>query len=278
MAKKNQKIKIRGPEIGYCNICERYEKLTEDHVPPNGSAKIGAVEIRTLSEYFSRENTLFHISQKGLLIRSICATCNNKRLGEFYDPYLNEISHSVKKLVKARSDRRLIWPNKIRLTITPQRVARAIVGHLLAGSLSEDELNTPIKAPMPDGLRTYFLDESAAFPEQLEIYYWLYLSNVQKILKTFAVAIPGNRQPIISEILKFFPLAYWLVWDKPASIKINLPILTKKTITLDETDEIEIDFQNIPHTNWPENPDDNMIILYRDDGTKIASQKLKNRE
>jgi hypothetical protein len=279
MAKKNQKIKIHGPEIGYCNICERYEKLTEDHVPPRGSAKIGAVEIRTLSDYFSREKTFFHLSQKGLLIRSICAICNNKRLGEFYDPYLNEISRAVKKLVKAHSERRLIWPHKIGLTITPQRVARAIVGHLLAGSLSKDEMTTPIKAPMPDGLKTYFLNPSAAFPDQLEIYYWLYLSNVQKILKTFTVAMLGNRQLIIGELLKFFPLAYWVVWDKPVDIIINLSKLTKKrTIALDETDEIEIDFQNIPHKNWPENPDDNMIILYREDGTKIASQKQKRRK
>lgn len=279
MAKKNPKIKIYGPEIGYCNICERYEKLTEDHVPPRGSAKIGAVEIRTLSDYFSPEKRFFHLSQKGLLIRSICAICNNKRLGEFYDPHLNKISHAVKKLIKAHNERSLLWPHKIRLTITPQRVARAVVGHLLAGSLSADEMNTPIKASMPDGLRTYFLNPSAAFPDQLEIFYWLYLSNVQKILKTFAVAIPGNSHLIISEILKFFPLAYWVIWDKPADIKIDLPKLTQnKQIALDETNEIEIDFQNIPHKNWPENPDDNMIILYREDGTKIASQKQKRRK
>jgi hypothetical protein len=276
MAKKNPKIKIRGPENGYCNICERYGKLTDDHVPPKGSAKIGVVEIRTLSEHFSTENSLFHISQKGLLIRSICATCNNKRLGEYYDPHLNKISHEVRKLVKAYGERRLIWPNKINITITPQRVVRAIVGHLLAGSLSDDKLNTPIKAPMPDGLRTYFLNESAPIPEELEIYYWLYLSNEQKILKTLAVAIPGNKQIIVGEFLKFFPLSYWLVWDKPASIEINLYRLTRrKSIALDDTDDIEIDFQNNPHPNWPENPDDNMLILYREDGTKIASRKVK---
>jgi hypothetical protein len=145
MPKENAKVKIRGPEIGYCNICERYEKLTDDHVPPRGSARIGAVEIRTLSELFSRENTLFHLSQKGLLIRSLCGDCNNGRLGRLYDPHLNTISHEVKKLVKAYDDRRLIWPNRINLSITPQCVARAVVGHLLAGSLSEDAVNTPVR-------------------------------------------------------------------------------------------------------------------------------------
>lgn len=278
MPKKNPKVKIRGPEIGYCNICERFEKLTDDHIPPRGSAHIGEVEIRTFSEHFSREKTYFHLSQKGLLIRSLCGDCNNGRLGKLYDPSLNKISHEVKDLVKAYNDRRLIWPNKIRIKITPQRAARAIVGHLLAGSLAEDTMNTPIKAPMPDGLRNYFMDSLAAFPKELEIYYWLYPSNIQKILKGFGVAIPGNKNIIIGEFLKFFPLAYWVVWDKPADIQINLPKLIKnRMIGIDETDDLEIDFQNIPRNDWPENPDDNMFILYQDSATKIASPKIRRK-
>lgn len=278
MPRKKPKVKIRGPQIGYCNICERFEKLTDDHVPPRGSANIGAVEIRTFSEHFSRERTSFHLSQKGLLIRSLCGDCNNRRLGQLYDPSLNEISHEVKNLLKAYNSRRLIWPNKICLKITPHRVARAIVGHVLAGSLAEDAVNTPVKGPMPDGLRNYFMDSLAAFPKELEIFYWLYLSNVQKILKGVGVAIPGNKKIILGEFLKFFPLAYWVVWDKPDDIQINLPRLIKnRTIGIDESDDLEIDFQNFPRNDWPENPADNMVILYRDSETKIASPKINRK-
>lgn len=278
MSKKNPKVKIRGPGMGYCNICERFDKLTDDHVPPRGSANMGAVEIRTFSDHFSHERTSFHLSQKGLLIRSLCGDCNNGRLGKLYDPHLNKISLDVKKLVNAYNDRRLIWPDKISVSITPQRVARAIVGHLLAGSISDDAVNTPVKESMPDGLRKYFLDSSSPFPKELEIFYWLYLSNVQKILKGFGVAIQGNGKPIIGEVLKFFPLAYWVVWDKPATIQINLPKLIKnRMVGIDDTDEIEIDFHNVPRYDWPENPDDNMVILYRDDATKVASPAMRRK-
>lgn len=247
-------------------------------MPPRGSARIGAVEVRTFSEHFSSEKTYFRISQKGLLVRSICGTCNNYRLGRLYDPYLNKISHEVKSFVKAHNDRRLIWPNKFKITMTPQRVARAIVGHLLGGSLSEDKKNTPIKAPMPNGLRKYFLDPSSIVPKQVEIYYWLYLSNVQKILKNFGIAVPGRRSPIIGDLLKFFPLAYWVVWDQPDDIQVNLPKLIKrKDIGLDETDDMHIDFQNIPRVDWPENPDDNLVILYRDESTMVANPKARRK-
>lgn len=278
MAQVNSRVRIRETEFGYCNICEKYGKLTDDHIPPKGSAKIGPVEIRTLSDHFSGQKTFFHISQKGLIVTSICAVCNNYRLGKLYDPYLNKISHEIKALVRAFHERRLIWPDKLKITITPQRVARAVVGHLLAGNLSADKDNTPIKTPMLDGLRNYFLDASSPCPQHLEIYYWLYLGNDQKILKNVAIAIPGEQNLLFGELLKFFPLAYWVVWKKPNELQINLPkLIERKTVALDDTAEIDIDFRNIPRIDWPENPDNNMIILYCDDTTKVAIPKRQRK-
>lgn len=275
MAKKTTKARIRGSKNGHCNICGNYGELTIDHIPPRGSTKIGTVEITTLSEHFSSEKIYFLPSQKGLLFRSICSVCNSHHLGKLYDPQLNKISYEVKSLVKSHNERKLIWPGKIKISIAPQRVARAIVGHLLAGSLSNDKNNTPVNAPMPNGLRDYFLHSTTNSPDELEIYYWLYFSNIQKIIKNIGVAVPGKQGLIFGDILKFFPVAYWVVWDQPDDLKVNFPkLIRRKTMGVDETDYMEIDFQNIPRVDWPENPDDNMIILYRDDSAIVANPKL----
>ena len=89
-----------------------------------------------------------------------------------YDPELNKISKDVRMLLKAT---KTIWLGQRQyIPVKPQRLARAIVGHLLAGGLSPD--NSPVKAACPDALREYFLDPMAPLPDKLDIYYWLYRS------------------------------------------------------------------------------------------------------
>jgi hypothetical protein len=276
---KTVRSKIYGPKVGYCNICQKIEKLTWDHIPPKGCAHARPVEIRSLTQHYSKVNTKFRHSQKGLSIRSLCAKCNNERLGKQYDPYLIELTHEVRRHLSHRNGSIIILPPQISFIVKPQRIARAIIGHLLAGFLSNEPDNKPLSAPIPDSFRSYFLDPHASMPKELDIYYWLYPSNVQAILKNIAILGVKTSVFVMGDVLKFFPLAYWAVWDTPRAVEVQLPMLLKnKDIGIDDYDEISIDFVNLQRYNWPETPNDDGIVLYRDESAMVAKSYINNKQ
>jgi hypothetical protein len=93
---------------GYCNICNKYDKLTRDHVPPKGSITLNPVQMKSLTQWMAEmapgrvnmhggtellaKDWHPRLSQGGVSFRSICADCNNLRLGRRYDPELNRVS------------------------------------------------------------------------------------------------------------------------------------------------------------------------------------------
>ncbi|MEG4859450.1 hypothetical protein QUB75_17935 [Microcoleus sp. K1-B6] len=79
-----------------------------------------------------------------------------------------------------------------------------------------------------------------------------------------------------SSLLKFFPLAFWIVWDKPASFPISFPRISKdKFKGLDETCELILDLRNIPPLDYPENPGEGRFIMYREQSTFVAQPKKR---
>ncbi|MFA6062866.1 MAG: hypothetical protein WC736_09720 [Gallionella sp.] len=71
-----------------------------------------------------------------------------------------------------------------------------------------------------------------------------------------------------SHLLKFFPLAFWVVWDKDADFTggvINLPrIDTDATSELDFTARLLVDFYQPPPPDFPEAPTDEKLWLLVD--------------
>ena len=124
--------------------------------------------------------------------------------------------------------------------IKPHKIARAIIGHLFAGCISDDLASPPMFAPVPDALRNYFQNKEAGFPENIDIYFWLYPSTIQVIVQYFAYSDIRSRGCITASLIKFFPLAFLVVWDKPASVQINHSLLfSQKNCGLDECFDIE---------------------------------------
>ncbi|MBC1222572.1 hypothetical protein GNF10_10460 [Nostoc sp. UCD121] len=268
------KIKFKGDKKGYCNICGKYSQLTRDHIPPQGCVKPTLVELRTLTQHISESSKNSTDSQSGLNILSICGDCNNNLLGAQYDPELIELSKKVAGMVRIQQELGLSLPEKINLSVKPQKLIRSLIGHILAGKLPIIG-KPPISAPFPDALRNYFLDQSSNIPDNLDIYYWIYPSNKQIVINSLAIGSSLGEGFISGScLLKFFPLAFWVVWNQPTSFPINLPKIPQSQVKdLDETCEIMIDLRQIPRLNYPEVPGEGRYIMYCDHSTFLAQPK-----
>tara|TARA_Y100000588_G_C14168160_1_gene887870 strand:- start:1077 stop:1307 length:231 start_codon:yes stop_codon:yes gene_type:complete len=75
--------------------------------------------------------------------------------------------------------------------------------------------------------------------------------------------------------LKFFPLAFWVVWNVPEEINISLPkLLPNKKVGGDELTQITVDFVSHPRLDFPETPDDNGASLYASQINSVGVQKF----
>lgn len=168
------KLKTQGPRQGKCNICGKFGNLTQDHVPPKGSIKPQKVGIKKITQLDNgRVNPKIHrISQNGLKFRTLCSQCNNVKLGGDFDPSLNKMSRDVAQLLN--SQRWLTLPSEFRVKLQPQKIARAIIGHLLAAEIRDNMSSELNSALMATQMRQYFLDYAADFPEKFNLYFWPY--------------------------------------------------------------------------------------------------------
>jgi hypothetical protein len=272
--KKNKQVKYKGAKEGYCNICTQLSQLTRDHIPPKGCVKPETVELRTLTHYLTQPHEKPVMSQSGLNLLSICGNCNNNLLGTEYDPELIEVSKKVVDLLRVQQELGMSLPETISLSVKPQRLIRCVIGHILAGKLPIQG-QPPKSAPFPDALRNYFLDQSSNLPDKIEVYYWVYPSNKQIVINSLGIGSTVGEGAIGGScLLKFFPLAFWIVWDKPDSFPINFIKVSREDLrSLDEPCEIILNLRKIPPLNYPEVPPENWFISGRDDSTIIADPK-----
>jgi len=159
-------------------------------VPPQACEPPSRIERRRLVAHMSRvvrEKPKF--LDDGIHFPTLCGYCNNTRLGNWYDPALATFTKAVARAVYATSSRTLVLPEVIAVDARPQRVARSVIGHLLAAECPPIEhLDMPGGDPnllrhlqstvrdFHDAMRGYFMDKDAPLPERVSIVYWLYQS------------------------------------------------------------------------------------------------------
>jgi hypothetical protein len=245
---------------GFCNICQTFGGLTNDHVPPQGSMPPRKVGLKSLPGFVECGSTRIErlVSQNGIKFRTLCNRCNNARLGKRYDPALNELSKRMAGIVRSRQ---VSLPPRVTVTMKPQRVARSVVGHLLAAELKDDAAAHPGQSAQRDLMRTYFLDESVDLPDAFNLYLWPFIANYQVILNKIAVLVDG--QVVRGDFLKYFPAAFWLTYEAPDSIKNSMSDheVSVRGRALDEEGVICIDMgENGISSTWPEFPGDNEIV------------------
>lgn len=274
------KIRNYGGKEGYCNICDEYKKLTFDHVPPKGCVGIKNRNVAPLiaalnCKKLNKDNT--RQFQDGLKFKSLCEVCNNELLGLEYDPYLKEFAAKISNYTNLIIKQGISLPT-INIEIKLQRVVRSVVGHLLAAQVRED-MTTPIThAPYMDALRQYFLNPLAPIPKELAIYYWVYPSDIQVIILGSGLMRINSKEVIVGEFLKFYPIAFWVIWDQP-QININLHSLSKnRALSIDDLSPVIISIENIPRVDWPEQPGNDKMVLLNDEVAYIATKKEIKRK
>lgn len=275
---------LNAPKEGYCNICNTFGPLTRDHIPPKGSVVIKPIIISHLSTFVGHDNSKTKISRNGLKIRSICEKCNSELLGGIYDPEFISFTNQVATTLRLTQNHQIFLPKLIPVTIKTQKVARSIIGHLLAGH--PPSTKPIIDAPMYGLYRKYFLDKCMDFPDSLEIYFWLFPSQFQGIAIGYGVTdiFSSTKGVIIGDILKFFPFGFWVVFEKPKGIDINQQkLFSNKALGFDSEERILVDITKIPKTDWPENPGGNFVALFNNESTlysiprPIIKRKKKKR-
>ncbi len=255
-------IQTRGAPIGICNICGEHGKLTDDHIPPRGVSQLAAVEMLQIHDLLAvgsgpRESARF--SQNGFKFRTLCKNCNNSLLGARYDPVLAALAKDVRQFIKSQ----LTLPQVGHFHTEPNKLVRCVVGHLLAHGLNQHRSGSAI-----DALTDYFLDEEAAFPDFIKLYYWVYPYKDQVVVKGAGLFPYYWQFQAVFLLMKFFPLSFFFVIDEPKEWRVPHRRLDN-LLTTDITRRaaLPVNFFGLPHQRWPEAPTDEGMVLYGDGAT-----------
>lgn len=198
-----------------CNICSQISDLTWDHVPPkfcnNDSAKDYMLAFGVMDKR-NTKNKFPYTSQNGIKFRSICSNCNNYLLGVNLDP---EYKALVDNLF-LRTQSKLIMPDSFTIEVKPNRLARAVVGHMLAAKNFFDG-----DCIIDKELRQYFLDTRLSPPADMQLYCFLYPFETIMIVRDVlpfqisnvpnAFSVPNSMVSCIYSL----PVAFLLTQDCP---------------------------------------------------------------
>lgn len=249
--------KKRKNKVDNCNICGNLLPLTWDHVPPKFCFNDGAVKYNSMMELHNKEYKKT-ISQNGIKFRTICDDCNNRLLGAEYD-------REYKKLVECLYNL-YITPGELAQYVIIQglkinRIARAVVGHLLAAR--EDYFVGGIE----DELRRFVLDKKSLPPKELKLLYYTYIYNTVMIIRDIVPTKFGNQDykvpSCFMSCLNTFPIAFILASECKDDCGLY-DMFELCTDNIDEEIDIKIDllsylFPNHKerrHPYWPCNVSD----------------------
>lgn len=183
-------------------------------------------------------------------------------LGQKYDPALADLFNEVKFLAESVSKGRLALPPFKTYFVRPQRIARSVIGHILAGNAVDLVQKDTPHAPMYQIMADYFFDEASALPDELEIYYWFYPFTDICIARAFGSKL-GAVGTIVGDLLKFFPFAFWVTWKQPKEIQLNLgKLLPNRSLLIDELSQLTINFDSYPPSYFPEAPQENGMTAF----------------
>lgn len=267
-----RRVSTRGAEHGYCAICKKFGKLSKDHVPPKGCDNIRDKQLKTILAHLSpAQKTPVAHSQNGSHFRTICEECNNTLLGTKYDPevikWRNEvIQHTSTESYKFFSEH----------VIKPQKIARCVIGHLLAANAVPQIQDPNNNAPAYSSMRNYFLNENEPLPENLKIYYWIYPYRPIVVVRALSKCVLGSGKQIAGDLLKFPPFGFFVEWHNSNNAAFNLPtLISNRKGDIDSTEKITLDYRKILPWNFPETPARDEVILLDAQYSSVAIDNPK---
>jgi hypothetical protein len=264
---------------GRCLVCNNLGRLSRDHIPPQSVVPPQHVDVKRLIALW--EGDSHHVPPRhgfrSVALPTLCVECNSKRLGSEYDPALGGFVNSVSTWVRSAFKLYLTLPNSFIVNLQPHRVARAVVGHLLAAEERKDSTAPLRHAPLPDDMRRYFLDPEIVAPSTLEMFVWPYAGDAQIITGPISVSNMGARDSVLGRVLKFFPLAFWLVYERPETTHVHLPSLDIHTESgLDFHSSITLPLRGVPRSDFPETPSSDEFVLLNNESTFFVTPRRRN--
>jgi hypothetical protein len=213
------------------------------------------VEIRSLLERLSdaKYGPKSRISQNGVKYRTLCKSCNNTFLGRRYDPAFISFVNEVAKYLRSP----LELPHTIAIPGQPQKIARSVLGHIAAQGVDRYK-----KGPDTDNFRDFFLNTALALPENLTIYYWAYPYHSHVMIRDAAYANWRDNNHFAFWLLKFFPLAFMVTWDKLAT-PLGLQNFNRwRGVPFESEADIPIVLSPSIGEHWPEAPTEESIVAF----------------
>ena len=255
-----------------CNICKQNKSLSWDHVPPKDGIDLSDMWVQSRSKaYLTDEQPKIAVSQNGLKFRTICRDCNS--LLAKYDITFRQLLLDVKMFMNSS----LIIPSPIKVTTYPVRIAKCLLGHLLASKT--EFCNTMFDQQISE----YLLHDNKCIPDGVRIFFWFFPYNCT-IIKTdiYELDIFDSSTRFYS-VIKSFPLAFAIMSDNTYIDNANELIIGKND---DFNTEKQILFKPNVVNDWeyPEKLGDNKVHLLHKDNTgilatpKLASVKVKNSQ
>lgn len=239
--------KTKREKYSICNLCRKKKDLSWDHVPPKGGIELSAVRMETIFQLMTgdKDKPKPRESQNGMKFRTICSDCNSL-LGTEYDPTMNDFAISVGRYLNSQ----LQFPGSINHRVKPQRLMKALLGHLIAAKVDIENTSFDRQA------REYVLDIDAPLPANINIFYWVFPHECSIAIRDFAMFTPRGTfdQPAIFQTLKYFPVAY-LCCDKAEYAGLQC-LSWYRDLGIDDELEIPINLKRIEHPFWPEAPSD----------------------
>ena len=164
-------------------------------------------------------------------------------------------------------------PRTFTCEVRPQRVARAVVGHVLGFGL-----NRVPSGPFEEALAAYFLDFSAPMPREAELFYWIYPYNDQVLVRDAMWMDTRVKGPpgVIFKLLKFHPFAFLLTWERHSAYNFGFRNLGQfRSYGIDDYAPLIVDRELLAKRRWPEAPVvDSSVTFYGRDA--MVAQPRRN--
>jgi hypothetical protein len=78
---------------------------------------------------------------------------------------------------------------------------------------------------------------------------------------------------VFGDLLKFFPLAFWVVGKTGARAHVPFARLPLETVGLDTITTVRVSLRHVPSAEWPERAMGNEIIVIADNRTYLSVPK-----
>lgn len=192
---------------GYCVICGKFGKLTQDHVPPKSSIVITKVEQRHITEHIGANSKLTKgiKSHNGSKFKTICSRCNNNYVG-VHDKEIGKVNTLVLEELRYLLYQPLKRDSIISIQVNALSYVKGMIGHILSATSVMECKEPIISSPYFDPLREFVIGENEELDSTHDLYYWFYPYSMH--LSGKYVGFKNGSHLSALSILSFFPIAF----------------------------------------------------------------------